>query len=217
MKNYFLLLPALLFLLISCSGEDSQEGDSTYSFLCAEFVEAHTAAASEIDRATTDDGELLVLSPHINVSWAQKADSTYRALLYYNKVENVGGTVIPISLSRVPVLRAKDATEFEEGVKTDPVKVESAWLSKGKAYLNAGLLLKTGVADDADAIQSIGLVLVSETDTDLTLRLYHDQGGVPQYYTSRVYVSIPLTAVRQMKTIHLLVNTNDGELERIFN
>ncbi len=217
MKKNLLLLPVLLLLLISCNSDDNEEGDSTYSYLCAEFVEAHAAAISEIDRVTTDDGELLILSRRMNVSWAQKADTVYRALFYYNKVENIDGTVTPISLSRVFVLKGKDATEFEEGVKTDPLKVESAWLSKGKAYLNVGLLLKTGVADDADAIQSLGLVLVSETDTDLTLRLYHDQGGVPQYYTSRAYVSIPLAAAQQVKTIHLLVNTYDGELERRFN
>jgi len=217
MRKFLFSLLAALPLFVACTSDDSEESKSPYTFLCADFVEAHTIAPTEIDRATNDEGVLLKLSPHVKVSWALTPDSLYRALLYYNKVESLDGTIVPITLARVPVLRAKEASEFEDGVKTDPVKLESAWLSKGNAYLNLGLLLKTGVADDSDAVQSVGMVLVSETATEVVLRLYHDQGGVPQYYSSRSYVSIPLSSDRQQKTVRLLINTYDGEREKTFN
>ena len=47
----------------------------------------------------TDDGDSLALSKPVELKWASKADSTYRALLYYNKVE---GKAEPVSLSNVP-------------------------------------------------------------------------------------------------------------------
>ena len=37
--------------------------------------------------AKTDDGEELTLSPAVKEQWATRPDTTYRALLYYDRVE----------------------------------------------------------------------------------------------------------------------------------
>lgn len=45
------------------------------------------------------------------------------------------------------------------------------------------------------------------------LTLYHDQGGVPEYYSQRTYVSIPLSDIHA-DFIILTINTYDGGKER---
>ena len=43
----------------------------------------------------------------------------------------------------------------------------------------------------------------------LYLRLYHDQGGVPEYYSQRAFLSVPLQKLG-VDSIHFEVNTYDG-------
>ena len=50
----------------------------------------------------------------------------------------------------------------------------------------------------------------------MTLRLHHDQGGVPEYYSSRIYTSIPLNGELAGKIIRLKVNTYKGEIEKTY-
>jgi len=129
-------------------------------------------------------------------------------------------TAEPVSLGAVPTLRAKEYWKLDEQPE-DPVGVESAWLSKNGKYLNLGLLLKTGQADDNDGTQSVGLAqdtirLNGDQTHTAVFRLLHDQCGVPQYYTSRRFVSILLPDTVQLDTIRLTIPTYEGKLERIF-
>ena len=54
--------------------------------------------------------------------------------------------------------------------------------------------------------------LITNVDGTRTLRLtfYHDQGGVPEYYSQRVYLSIPIQGVKA-DSIWFTVNTYDGQ------
>ena len=76
------------FLAGSCSNDTYESGDGDYSYLRADFVEAHTKAPNEIDYAVTDNRDSLALSPRYRVSWASQADTNYRGLLYYSKVDH---------------------------------------------------------------------------------------------------------------------------------
>jgi hypothetical protein len=146
-------------------------------------------------------------------------DSIYRALLYYQKVQDNNGHEVAqvVSLSRVlsTVLRHPDF--FKQGVKTDPVHFESLWVSKNRRYLNLGMALMIGVADD-DAVHRIGIVgdtIINHADGRSTyhLRLYHDQGGVPENYSQRTFFSLPLRG-QTVDSISLSVNTYSGLVER---
>ena len=206
------LLMGLLSLLVSCTSETYDAGDGDLSYLRADFVEIHTEAAKTIDYFIDDDDATHRLPTPFAVGWAEKADTLYRALAYYNKV---GSSVRPLSFHQVYVLRPQ-APEVDGGKKTDPVGVESVWTSNNGRYFNIGLLLKTGQADSLDAIQQIGVLLDEETDEAVSLTLLHDQGGVPEYYTARVYASIPLDERLQGKAISLKINTYAGVIERTF-
>lgn len=79
-----IILFAVAILLPACSSDAYESGDGRYSYLRADFVEASTDADAHFYAADTDDGAKLNLSPTITASWANVADTTYRALLYYN-------------------------------------------------------------------------------------------------------------------------------------
>lgn len=214
---YYLLF-ITYYLLTACTTENYESGDGKYSYLRADFVEVHTAAPRQIDYALADNGERITFSTPFAVQWTEKADTFYRALLYYDRRPD-GNT--PVSLQRIYVLQPRDVAEVKSP-KFDPVTFESTWLSRcqlsslqsggtrGAFYINLSFLIKTGQADDENAVQSIGIVSEQAGDT-LHLTLLHDQGSVPQYYSTRVYTSIPVSGSRPTT---LTVNTYDGKVTR---
>ncbi|MBR5689898.1 MAG: hypothetical protein IKX17_05580 [Prevotella sp.] len=165
----------------SCTTSTYDDGDGDYSYLRADFVEAHTIAPQQIDYAINDEGEKINFATPFSVQWTEKADTFYRGLLYYDRRPTYSD---PISLQRVYVLSPLPADKVKN-LKFDPVTFESAWLSRcqlsspqsgglrGAFYLNLSFLLKTGQPDDENARQSIGMMSEERNDT-LCLTLLHD-------------------------------------------
>lgn len=206
-------------MMSACSHDSYESGDGRDSYLRADFVEAHTASAHEISSAVTDEGDSLVLSPRLQVEWAKQANATYRGLLYYNKV--VGKPTEAIRLVPVPVLSWHPITKFRE-VHTDPVVFESAWLSRNHRYVNIGFSVKTGVKTEGMKGHTLGLIATDSLVTDgkirrLDLTLYHDQGGMPQYYSSRGFISVVLSRLPKGCIINLRVNSYKGRIYKSFN
>ena len=212
----WLLSAVLLLCFASCNTESYESGDGKYSYLRADFSWVHTVSEQRVDYAITDGGDSLVLSPQGVASWATKADTLYRALFYYNKVE---GAAEPVLLDRVYCLNPQ-TTSRPDTLSVDPVHLQSVWLSKNNTFLNLGLLLKTGTQSGNDHLQSIGMVcdsLSSHADgtEDVYLTLTHSQNGAPEYYHTRIYASISLKSYPKGSRIHLLVHTYDGNVTKI--
>lgn len=217
MKNLCPVAAAVVAVVSACSSDSYESGTGTYSLTRADFVEVHTVAPRTADYVMADDGSRLVLAAPKSADWMEKSDTLYRAVMYYNLTED--GRAEVVSLAAIPVLRARPGEEFEEGVITDPVKFESLWLSASRRYVNIGFYLKNGTAEGSQAIHTIGVAdegTVGNADGTHTAvyRLYHDQGGVPEYYSSRYYVSIPCETI-DADSVRLLINTYDGEIERV--
>lgn len=230
-----LLLPLTYYLLpitflTACTSESYETGDGKYSYLRADFGEIHTAKPQQVDYAVNDEGRRISFETAPTVKWAEKGDTLYRALLYYNDLPDKAAR--SISLQPVYVLAPKAAEDVKDP-HHDPVTFESAWLStcqrtdltiavdsvKREAvthYLNMAFLLKTGQPDDEKARQTIGMMSEQTDDGKLRLTLLHDQGAIPQYYSTRIYTSIPLSDSQLQRGIVLSVNTYDGELIRTF-
>lgn len=124
----------------------------------------------------------------------------------------------PVALSMVPVLSPKAEDSFKDGVRTDPVKFESMWLSAGGRYVNIGFYLKNGSTGDDNILHTIGMVqrrIVTNDDGTRTvmLQMYHDQGGVPEYYSSRYYVSVPCGEI-DGDSVYITINTYDGPVTK---
>ncbi len=215
----FSIQMAMVLCCASCTTEGYETGDGKLSYLRADFVEVHTKAQKTLDYALTDDGDSLVFEPLVNAEWATTPDSIYRAMLMYN--HKGGGKVSDvISVGQVMTLWMTPTSRVKK-VCTDPVKVESMWMSRNGKYLNLGIYVKTGQADGADVRQSVAMLCDTVMTQDngskeYRLRLYHDQNGVPEYYSSRVYVSVPTASLRRGDVIKIEANTYDGVLAREF-
>ena len=200
--------------LTACEHDSYDKGTGTYSRTTADFVEAHTDADRQVGSAETDGGQTLTLTPPLSPAWAAVADTAYRAILYYNQAE--GDRVQPLSITPVTVLAPKPRAELEQ-VKTDPLTFESAWMSRNGKYLNVGFYLKTGeVTGDDRPRQTLGVVgdgtrLNADGTRTALVTLYHDQGGVPEYYSNKYYISILCSDI-PCDSIALTVNTYKGKV-----
>lgn len=216
---------AFLITLTACTSESYDAGDGPNSYLTADLVLLHTSQDKSVRSALLDDGTTLQFSNPFVQDWLIRPDSVYRALLYYDKTvaasdaaaSNPTATSIvrARSVRPVSVLRPVEAEDMET-LRTDPVGFESIWMSKNKSYINLSLLLKSGKAEADDALHALGIVSHgTTTDADrrrtLHLTLYHDQGGVPAYYTVQQYVSIPTQLLEEADTVELTLNTYNGK------
>ena len=226
----YLVTLSLCFLATSCSSDSYETGDGKYSYLRADFGEIHTAKPQQVDYSVNDEGRRISFETATTVKWAEKGDTLYRALIYYNDLPDKATR--SISLQPVYVLAPKAAADVKDP-RHDPVTFESAWLSTCQRsdltiavdslsraaathYLNIAFLVKTGQPDDEKARQTIGMMSEQTDDGKLRLTLLHDQGTIPQYYSTRIYTSIPLSDSQLQRGIVLSVNTYDGELIRTF-
>ena len=211
------LLPLTTCLLLSCTQEFYEKGDGKYSYLRADFVEARVNADRQIGRATTDDGDELALTKPYTATWIQRPDTTYRAVIYYNKVDDGAGLV---SLSRVTTLSLRrDSTELSKWAP-DPVGLETAWVGRNQRYLNLGLVLMTGATEKDAEPHTVGMlhggtVVNADSTRTVSLLFSHRQGDVPEYYSQRAYVSLPLQGV-DADSVRLPVVTYDGSFVRTY-
>lgn len=101
--------------------------------------------------------------------------------------------------------------------KTDPVSFVALWLSANRKYVNITFDVKTGSSgSDADG-QSIGAVLTDMTrnaDGALTAHITfcHDQGNVPQYYSSRQYASLAVAQMQDADSASIVINSYKGKV-----
>lgn len=216
-KFLFAILSPML--LSACTTDAYEKGEGTYSQLQADFVEAHSSAERKVDYVVTDSDERLIVSQPVGRDWITTPDSLYRCVIYYHRngtmAENVSiteiGTVSPISAD---TLRKRDIK-----MKMDPLTFQSLWVSKNKRYLNACIYLKSGTTTvplvaHRLAVVSDSVVTHPNHRQTLCLSLYHDQGGVPEYYSSQTYFSVALKAFTA-DSIRFSMNTYDGLVTKV--
>lgn len=228
---FCLILCAVAFA--GCEQDAYDKGDASYSYMRADFVEAVVGSDKRIAGVVTDDDVQLRLTTPFTASWIQRADTVYRAVMFYNlgvqefgssEVQEFGSSGVQeaevVSLQRIATLSVRTSRQVGFGVADDPLKLESVWLSGNKKYLNLRVIVMTGLTDDDGATQSLGMV----SDTILVgddglrtchLRLLHSQGDVPQYYSQRVYFSVPVNRL-EADSLRLTVNTYDGVVTKGF-
>ena len=209
-------------LLTSCTQDAYDKGEGKYSLMRADFVEAHANDEKEIYQITTDDGDVLSASKPFSAKLVTTPDSVYRCILYYNKVRDDNGQYVfePLSIGEVPCPKIIPLAKLDTVMMTDPVNFESAWMSKSGKYLNFSIYLKTGTSDDEQAVQQLRIVqdtvmVNPDATTTCYLRLFHDQGGVPEYYSTQVYASI-ITSQIPADSVRISIQTYKGQVEKAF-
>ena len=215
MLRFSAIALSVVSLLTACTIDPYEAGDGQYSYLKAEMADMHTAVKCKVDYVVTDTDEKLTFSPPLNCHWATTPDSTYRAMLYYKKSpdKTEGATCVKVWVLR-PLKPSKDTP-------TDPVKLQSSWLSQNKKYINLRLGVMSGKPDDEKQKQKIGIVLNKQVThangkKAIDLQLLHNRNQVPSYYTNTLYISIPTASYKSGDSIRLKVNTYQGMVEKTF-
>lgn len=202
-------------LLSSCESDSYDKGKGELSLTTAEFVEAHANGNKLMDYVITDNNERLTVSPQPSVKWMTTPDSLYRALLYFNKVGD--GIIEPLSMAQVPTVIPVPDWKIKQ-TKTDPVTFESIWQSANGKYINMGFYLKIGeVGKDAE-VHTISIVqdtIMVNADGSSTayMQLYHDQGDMPEYYSSKCYISVPRDSIKA-DSLTISINTYKGIINK---
>ena len=218
MKRLFYILAIALFVY-SCTTDAYEKGEGKYSLMRGDFVEARVNASRQIVSFSTDDGEEYDLTEPYAGKWIKTPDTLYRCMLYYNKVESQKAELV--SIGEVPCPRIKTLSDLKKELRTDPVKFESMWLSKSGKYLNLYLQLKTGVTDDTTAVQQLAFIsdtIIANPNQTTThhITLHHDQNRVPEYYSTKAYVSI-LTDSIAADSVCISINTYSGLVTKSFS
>jgi len=218
MKKILYLILFCTFFLVACETESYDTGQGKYSLMQADFVELSVDAQKQATGFTTDEGAQYTLTTPATASWIKRPDTTYRAIIYYNKVGEKAAE--KISMGAMGVLTPVEHWRFETQPQ-DPLGVESIWLTKNGKYINMGILIKNGRIDDEEGIHTIAMscdTILVNADSSRTAyyRLLHDQGDAPEYYTNRRYVSILLPTDRP-DSVNLSIKTYNGVLKKVLS
>ena len=204
--------------MVSCTVEPYESGDTSLSYLMAEMVDMHVVGREVKSIVNDADERLAVSSSYMLPENMEHRDTTYRMMLYYNKEENK-----PIelkSLKRAYVLKSSDK-QSSLTLNDDPVKLISAWKAQNSSYINLSLGLMVGNADSDEAVHKVGVVAdrvetMPNGSKTYYLTLHHDQGGIPEYYTQTIYLSVPLKKYAEGDRICIRLNTYSGWIEKTF-
>ncbi len=207
----------ILLTFLACETDSYEKGQGKFSLMLTDMAEVSVNSDKQAVSFTTDDGDSYQLVSPATTEWIETADTTYRAVVFYNKVEQ--GKAEHLALSQVATMVPIEHWRFKEPTQ-DPVGFESAWLAKSKKYLNLGLLFKSGYVDDAIGRHRIGvaqdtILLNADKTSTVYYRFLHAQEGTPQHFTNRHFCSL-LLPQKPIDSISISIVTYTGTIERRF-
>lgn len=208
-----LWLPSLLAALVAACADDGYH----YPDIRQDFLTFRTDAEGYVRTLLLDDGSIYEVENAVRLN--QVTDTTVRAVAKYviHPQEDAPATALFYSYTRTVSPIPQRPSYFKDGVKTDPVSVQSIWMGLG--YLNMVLEVKgTTLADTYHFVQdTVRDCYSSVVSREVHLSLYHDAMDDPPYYTRRAYLSVPLqqyaTDGVQAVAVHFSLRNYDGELE----
>lgn len=207
MRNVRYILPpflSLLLITLICMSCDD-ESDYVYPAVVTEFVDAHVNSDQFIDKIVTDQGEVLSLENRVSAEKLQ-AEKHYRSICMYERDYCQAEQAMVYSLKLVYASTPVPKEKFINGVKTDPLSIQSIW--RGGNYLNIVALPKAqNITHGFYFIEDS--IVTRNNITKLYLKLYHDQNNDLEAYEQKTYLSVPLESYSMQKndSIYFRVNT----------
>lgn len=186
MNKFLTYIFLTVFLL---SNEGCQEDDYVYPDVLTEFTEVQTNDEGVLTYLLTDQGDKYQILEREGLD-GLTPDSIYRTLCIYQITDVEKETVQLYSAQKVLSMLPKPASAFSDGIRTDPLDIQSIWLS-GK-YLNMVLLPMAKDKSHIFHFVENSLTQDNEGRAQLELTLYHDQNGDYEAFTRKTYLSIPL-------------------------
>ena len=207
MRIHYAISFLLPLLQLSCEHTSYDTGDGKYSHMQTDYVNVEVKDCY-VQSITTDDDKVLSISTGMRIDVEPK-DTLLRWLLYYS--DNGNAPIEIVGRNTMWVLKPLESYEVIS-MKTDPVTVTGVWVAKNRKYLNLRLGLKTGNSDNT-AKQTVMLVKEGVSDDVVYYTLYHDQAGIPQYYTQEYFFTVETP---EKKEINLTINTYNGVWHKQF-
>ena len=214
------IVMALLFCIFLCEG--CKEEDYVYPSVGTEFIGAQTNNDGTISQLVADDGTIYSVLQRDGLG-GLVADTLYRTISIYEPItqENGKGNVAQLySCQLVLSVNPLPASDFKGNIKTDPVDIQSIWLSG--EYLNMILLVQYKELSHLYHFVDEGITSDQSGTQTLNLRLFHDRNNDYEAFTKQVYLSVPLKnylqLLRKGDKIRFNLNTyKEGETYREFD
>lgn len=203
MKRTALCLLATTVLLCTACSDDEKPLPNIQTMLADMTPDAN----GQVSELTLDDGGVKTLAKPLK---GLKADSTYRIWAVY---EVQTPTYVSL-IGCTPVLTAAPKVYAADKVHTDAVNVVSCW--QGASYINLHIGIKgTNTGKHYFGFNRGELTYNGNGTRTLHITLLHDQHGDPAYYTTEMYLSMPLKLLAGMlrpstDSVSVSVNTFRG-------
>lgn len=199
MKRTALCLLATTILLGTACSDDENPLPNIQTMLADMTPDAN----GQVGELTLDDGGVKTLAKPLK---GLKADSTYRIWAVY---EVQTPTCVSL-IGCTPVLAAAPKVYAADKVHTDALSVVSCW--QGASYINLHIGIKgTNTGKHYFGFNRGELTENGNGTRTLHITLLHDQHGDPAYYTTEMYLSMPLKSLAGMlrpSTDSVLVSVN---------
>ena len=193
-----MILFRLSFILLCMLSLGACKEDYSYPNVLTELTEIQTDENGHLKVLTTDRGETFTVGKYVSTTQFT-ADSLYRMLTVFEPLEEHPNQLLvhvaqPV-FSEFPIL----VNQLEDGMKTDPVDIQSIW--RAGNYLNMILHIQTKEKRHKFHFIDHGISPYethSSTSQDnkgkqvLELTFYHDRGEDYEAFTSNYCFSIPL-------------------------
>lgn len=216
--RYLLFILFIGIAFAGCKQDPYDSGDTSLSYLKAEMVNMSIERGA-VSVVVNDAFQTIPFPSDFRLSKDfENVDTTLRLMMYYNQVPSQPVQIVktvPVSI----LFPVENQTHI--AYKTDPVDLISAWKSEQMNYINLSLGVKTGVADDKQAVQTLmfmqdSLKIAPEGGRIRYITLFHSQSTVPQFVTKQVYLTLPVNDFKQGDEVVLTVNTYKGKVQKTF-
>lgn len=186
LRNAYLFL--ILLSLLSCSGEENKY---VFPSVKLEFVNVQTDSKGNIISLTTDKDSVYQIETDRTKSKLE-ADISTRVICYYEpSTSTISGSYAKADIWSLSKVVSPTPGKLASGtqMKTDPVGIQSIWLS-GR-YINLTLQIKLQSATHSfNFIEES--IYYQGGKPQVHLVLYHDNKGDVEAYTRIGYFSTPL-------------------------
>lgn len=207
-----------IIAICACNNETYESGDNDRSYLMAEWVDMEVKGTL-IQTIINDNDESLPFESGLKIKGDNAPeDTTYRMLLYYNKV----GTK-PISIISNVMVRLFNPEEEAAATtsKRDPLSVMAVWQSANNKYINFTLGLATGEIPSQNKKHGLSMVIDSVKQVTPSTKRYHyslrhEQPETPGYYTAEAYISLPLAPYSTGDEIEITMPDKSGSTVKSF-
>lgn len=205
-------------VLTACDDHDSWADD-----YITDFADLITDAEGRLSTMNLDNGEhFTIISTRQdpiavleNERSSLTPDSTYRCVCIYTRsdteaeIANFAPAFAPAPMADSVLL------SITHNLKTDPCRIQGIW--RGGNYVNARMLVQGQTLSHTAAFVDRGITQKEDGSRILHILLYHDQNGDTEAFTRTIYLSMPLTAYRNVLThnqdsIYFSVNEYDAGL-----